>query len=295
MENNTYYDQQKLAVLNFISELPNFIVIVISAICTSSLVVWMDFMDSFICVFRAFLVILIARMLKSNLRYKYNYGIGKIEAFSSVVGDIILILSMILIAGFAVLDIFNPKQPSGLLIAVVPIKMISVGADAWFYYKQKKIFLKANTKVTKSELVNAQKNLAFDSLTLVTVFMLYVFRNVHMIGYVSPVFCLILSFTFIYYAVQSIRGGISELLDETAQESEQFQILKMLAKFHDRFDSLMSINTRYIGDKLNIDLTLGFEPETTYQQINAFVDDVYTELEKEIPNCQVNVVIAGSE
>ena len=43
---NKYENQQRVSFLNFIVELPNFVAVLISAIASGSLLVWMDFIDS---------------------------------------------------------------------------------------------------------------------------------------------------------------------------------------------------------------------------------------------------------
>lgn len=71
--------------------MPNFVAVTVSAIVSVSLIVWMDFVDSFCNVVNSGFVALLSRKLRRNLKYEYNYGVGKIEAISSLACDGILI------------------------------------------------------------------------------------------------------------------------------------------------------------------------------------------------------------
>ena len=135
--------QQRVSFLSFITELPNFIGVTISAILSGSLIVWMDFVDSFCNVLNCGLIALLYWKLRRNLKYEYNYGVGKVEAISSLACNGILMCGLIFMVISSINDLISPKEPSGLLIYVVILKVINVIFDA--------IFVKAHYKIRKEE------------------------------------------------------------------------------------------------------------------------------------------------
>ncbi|MDY5627869.1 MAG: cation transporter [Clostridia bacterium] len=137
--NNNYKKQQRVSFLNFLAELPNFVAVFVSAVLSGSLIVWMDFIDSLCKVADSGFVTLLSRKLKRDLKYEYNYGIGKIEAISSLCCEGILILGLFIIFASSAHELINPKPPSGLIVYVVLLKLINVAFDAFFLKEQYKI------------------------------------------------------------------------------------------------------------------------------------------------------------
>ena len=86
-QQSVYKKQQKLTGVQFLMELPNFAAICISAILSHSLLVWLDFIDSLGNVMSELLVIILSRKMCRDLRYEYNYGVGKIEAMTTLLCD----------------------------------------------------------------------------------------------------------------------------------------------------------------------------------------------------------------
>ena len=138
-------------VLAAIAILPNFIAVTVSAIISGSLIVWMDFVDSLGNVLNSGFVALLSRKLRRDLKYEYNYGVGKIEAISALACDGILICGLILMIISSVHDLISPKEPSGLLIYVVVLKVINVAFDTVFLRAQYKIKKEAKTAIATTE------------------------------------------------------------------------------------------------------------------------------------------------
>ena len=145
--NASYKSQQRVLFISFLVELPNFIAVTISAIISGSLIVWMDFVDSLGNVLNSGFVALLSRKLSRNLKYEYNYGVGKIEAISALCCDGILICGLVLMVISSVNDFILPKEPSRLLIYVVFLKVINVAFDTFFLQAQYKIKKQSRTTI----------------------------------------------------------------------------------------------------------------------------------------------------
>lgn len=292
--NNQYESQQKLSFLGFILELLNFVWVTVSALFSGSLIVWMDFIDSLCNVADAGLVTLLSRKLKQNLKYEYNYGIGKIEAISSLCCEGILIFGLMAVFASSIYELANPKQPSELLIYVVILKVLNVLGDVSFLRKQQKITKARESELTTAKFYSELKNLVFDAAALLSIFVCWVFRGYRASWYFSPVICIVIVCVFFVSAVMRMKKSVTVLTDRTLPEKEQLKILKVLSKFNDRYEEFGFLSSRVSGETTYIDLSIRFSGDTPYERIKTLCREISAEAEKQIPNSRVSIVI-GSE
>lgn len=288
---NKYKNQQRVSFLNFIAELPNFAAVFFSAIVSGSLLVWMDFIDSLCNVIDAGFVTLLSRKLKRDLKYEYNYGIGKIEAISSLCCEGILICGLLMMLISSVNELINPRQPSGLLIYVVLLKVINVSFDTFFLKEQYKIKKDGGSELTNAKFYSSLKCFSFDVVALVSILICWIFRGYRAVWYFSPVMCIILSVLFFATAVLRVRKSVGILTDRTLPEKEQLKILKVLSKFNDRYEEFEFLSSRMSGETVYIDLKIKFRDETTYIQLKNLCGEISREMEKQIKNSRVSIVI----
>lgn len=139
MSNKDGYEKQKnLSFIQFLAETPSFIAVLVSAILSKTILVFVDLLDSFGNILRTAMVTILSKKLSKDLRFEYNYGVGKIEAIASLICDGIVFFGLLLTLGFSVYSIIFPEQPSDLVIAVVGLKVINVSFDTAFFVKQRK-------------------------------------------------------------------------------------------------------------------------------------------------------------
>lgn len=290
----SYQNQQKVSLWSFLTELPNFVAVTISAIVSGSLIVWMDFVDSFCNVLNSGFVALLSGKLRRDLKYEYNYGVGKIEAISSLACNGILICGLIFMLVSSVNDLFSPKEPSGLLIYVVALKVINVAFDAVFLRAQYKIKKETKTAIATTEFHASLKSFLFDSVALVSILICWLFRDVHVVWYFSPVICIALSIWFFVGAIQRSRESVRMLTDRTLPEEEQMKIMSVLSGFHDRYEEFEFLSTRMSGNTAYIDLKLNFKSDTTYEEIKALCAEITEKIKEQIEDCSVSIVIDGN-
>lgn len=291
----SYQDQQKVSLWSFLTELPNFVAVTVSAIASGSLIVWMDFVDSFCNVLNSGFIALLSRKLRRDLKYEYNYGVGKIEAISALACDGILICGLILMIISSVHDLILPKEPSGLLIYVVFLKVINVAFDTYFLQAQYKIKKKSRTTIAITEFHTALKSFAFDTVALISLLICWLFRGIRAVWYFSPIICIALSIWFFVGAIQRSRESVQMLTDRTLPEAEQMKIMSVLSCFHDRYEKFEFLSTRMSGNTAYIDLKLNFDKNTTYGEINALCAEITAKMKEQIEDCRVSIVIDGDK
>lgn len=188
-----YKEQKKIAVIGILAEIPNFILILISAIVTGTLVIWLDFFDSFCNVSReSFVTGFSLKMEKNSVKYTRD-SVRRMEERSSLVIDIVMIAGVLASMAVAVFEIADPSPVSSSLFWVLLLKIVNVSFDAFFVIRQTGILKKDRSDFIISEFESYLKNLAFDGAVLVAVLLSVVFRSSEVSPYFSPVFTLVIA------------------------------------------------------------------------------------------------------
>ena len=292
MGNKTgYKQQQNLSIAQILAELPSFVAVLVSAILSRNLLVFIDLFDSFMYLISLSLVVVLSKKLTNDLRYEYNYGVGKVEAISSLLCDGIAFVGLLFALGLSVHEIISPEQPSDLVIAVVGLKVINVGFDIAFYVKQRNITKIHNSSISKANYAEALSALLFDSVALVSLFAMWLLRDNPIGVYISPVVSIFVAIYLMFGYVKRTRQSLIELTDKTLPEEDQMKILNILTRHYDSYSQFHSINSHKSGDTTRIDIHLSFEQDTTFEEILTLKKQMQEELDSLFGNCIVNIVV----
>ena len=286
-----YEDQKNLSFFQILAEAPSFIALLVSAIISNNLIVFIDLFDSFMYLISLSLVVIISRKLSKDLRYEYNYGVGKIEALSSLFCDGVALLGLLFAVGLSVYEIMFPDPTSNLVIAVVGLKVINVGFDVVFFVKQRKITKEHNNAISRANYAEALSSLLFDSVALVSLFVVWLFRNNAFGGYISPVVSIFIAIYLMLGSFKRVKQALRELTDKTLPEAEQMKMLNILTRYYDSYSDFHSINSQKSGDITTIDIHLSFEKNTTFEEIRALKTKMQEEFDSQFGNCIVNIVV----
>ena len=286
-----YKQQQNLSTVQILAELPSFVAVLVSAILSRSLLVFIDLFDSFMYLISLSLVVVLSKKLTKDLRYEYNYGVGKIEAISSLLCDGIAFFGLLIALGFSVHEIISPEQPSDLVIAVVGLKVINVCFDIVFYAKQRKITKIHNSAISKANYAEALSALLFDSVALVSLFAMWLLRDNPIGGYISPVVSIFVAIYLMFGYVTRTRQSLIELTDKTLPEENQMKILNILTRHYNSYSQFHSINSHKSGDTTRIDIHLSFDQDTTFEEILMLKKRMQEEFDSQFGNCIVNIIV----
>jgi divalent metal cation (Fe/Co/Zn/Cd) transporter len=286
-----YKQQQNLSVAQLLAELPSFVAVLVSAILSRNLLVYIDLLDSTMYLISLVLIVILSRKLTEDLRYEYNYGIGKIEAISSLLCDGMGFFGLLITLGFSVQAIIVPKQPSELVIAVVGLKTINVAFDTAFFVKQRKITRIHNSAISKSNYAEALSALLFDSIALVSLFVMWLLRDYPIGGYIAPVISIFVVIYLMVGYVRRIRQALTELTDKTLPEEDQMKILNILTRYYDSFSQFYSINSHKSGEITSIDIHISFEKNTTFEEILTLKKQMQDEFVSQFGNCSLNIIV----
>ena len=286
-----YEQQQNLSFAQIFAEVPSFVAVLVSAILSRNLLVYIDLLDSSMYLVSLVLIVILSKKLTKDLRYEYNYGVGKIEAIASLLCDSMGFLGLLITLGFSVQAIILPEQPSDLVIAVVGLMIINVAFDTAFFVKQHKITKIHNSAISKSNYAEALSALLFDSVALVSLFAMWLLRSNPIGGYIAPIVSIFVAIYLMNGYVKRIRQALTELTDKTLPEEEQMKILNILTHYYDSYSQFHSINSHKSGDVTRIDIHLSFDKDTRVEEVHRLQKQMQNEIANQIDNCIVNIIV----
>lgn len=241
------------------------------------------------------LIIFLSKKLRKDLRYEYNYGVGKIEAISSLFCDGMAFFGLLFTLGLSVHAIIVPEQPSDLVIAVVGLKVINVSFDTVFFVKQRKITKIHNSALSKANYAEALSSLLFDSVTLVSLFAIWLLRDNPIGSYISPVVSIFVAFYLMSGYIKRTRQSMDEITDKTLPEEQQMKILSILTQHYEDYSQFHSINSQKSGDITRIDIHLSFEKGTSVDEVISLKKKMQDELNQLFENCSANIIVEEAE
>ena len=292
MSNESGYSEQKnLSSIQLLAEVPTLIETLLSAFFSSALLLYVDLLDSLSYIIRYALIIILSKKLSKNLEFEYNYGIGKIEAISSLLCDGILLFGMFLTVCISIYSICFPSKPSDLLIGVAGFKLYDIIWDLAFFVKQRKIFKNHQSAIIEANYSAALGALLFDVIAFVSLIAMWLLRNNPIGGYISPVVSL---FAVVYLTVgcmKRVKTALNELTDKTLPEEQQMKILNTLTKHYNSYSQFHSIGSRKSGEVTMVDIRLSFEEDARVNEVANLQKQMQEELNNQLGNCVVNIIV----
>jgi len=289
--NDTYKSQQTVSVMTIISELPNLIILGVLAFFSGSFIMALDTFESAANVVQASLTYKLSKKMQGDASFKYDYGMGKIDAFGSFISASILFLGLTTILAGSINSLLNPSEPSGLLFFAILIKIINVAVDIFLLYKQSKVAKKVKTPMVQSALIFLRKDLLTDLVVLVTVAVAYIFRAFPLIVYFEPVVCILCVIYIAFQNVKQIRRAASNLLDKTLDETTQMQIINCVTRIWDNIDDFKGVRTRRSSHIIFIDLLVSFDGSKSYDEIYKVYEEFDKAIKEVLPDSVTSIVI----
>ena len=292
MSNESGYSEQKnLSSIQLLAEVPTLIETLLSAIFSSALLLYVDLLDSLGYIIRYALIIILSKKLSKNLQYEYNYGIGKIEAISSLLCDGIVLFGMFLTVCISIYSICFPSKPSDLLIGVAGFKLYDIIWDLAFFVKQRKILKKHQSAIIETNYSAALGALLFDVIAFLSLMAMWLLRDNPAGSYISPVVSI---FAVIYLTVgciERVKTALNELTDKTLPEEQQMKILNTLTKHYNSYSQFYSIGSRKSGEVTMVDIHLSFEEDARVEDVANLQKQMQEELNSQLGNCVLNIIV----
>ena len=290
MSKDVFLRQHKLALLLVLWRIPGVITSFLAAIASNSMIVWMEFIENVSIVAPGILLLIISAKLMKNLKFMFNYGIGKIEAITAQTCEIFDLAGLGCVLFFAVRKLICPGGERNLELALI-ISAVGLLIDLFILYREKLLTEKYHSRIVHTAFLSAKKEFVFDFITIFTLIIGIIFHNTKWIVYFSPIVCIILIIPFSIEIGHHLSSAVQELIDLTLDEESQLLIIKVLNEFYDSYELLGDIKSRVNGSYKNIDISLQFHPDMTYKEIRDISTKIKKRIDEEIGKCNVNINI----
>ncbi|SFB96688.1 cation transporter [Butyrivibrio sp. YAB3001] len=283
--------QQKLALLLLLWRIPGTVAAFIAATASDSMVLWLEFIENFSIVVPGIIILFLSQKLNKNLKFRFNYGTGKVEAIVALCCEVFDIAGLFCIVFFAVRKIIRGSSEEGDLFLALGVSILGVLIDFFIMKKERALFQKEHSRMLHTAYLSAQKEFGFDFISIATIAISIVFAKTSWIRFFSPVVSIIIAMFFGKMVLDYLRGAVIELADMTLDEESQLKIVKVLNEFFDAYETLGDVKSRVNGKNKIIDIGLEFRSDMTFEEVSDIVKRMKERITQELGECSVNIYI----
>lgn len=286
-----YAEARRLAMLLTVWQIPNIVTNLAAALANRSMVLWMEFIETLTIVLPALLLVAVVLFLRKDLKYQFNYGTGKIEAFTALIIEIFDIGGLLLIIILSIMNLAHAQEEYKSLLFAIVMEAIGVVVTAVIQFRLKRIIERRNNKIAETFYISIRKELFFGIISMVTLVVSIFDKHTFWSLYLSPIVCLVLTVPFFIMVCHHILFSARDLLDETLEEDLQLKILKILSEFFEEYTEIGDVRSRRSGEIIFIEIPLVFDEHRTFGEIQGVCRRMENRLKEEIGPCDVDIVI----
>jgi len=283
--------QSKIALFHFVIEIPYVIFAIVMAVMSHSLIMMMDAMNTTITLVHTGTLLVTAKKLQKDSLFRYDYGMGKIEAFGAFLAAVLLYIGFAVIIVSSAVAFFDHVHPSDILIIAIIMKVVALLIGVKFYVYHHKLLKQTHSKILSSGISLAKKGIWFEVISLSVLIISYTFRFFDWTVYFEPAACIILALYLMAKELKPAKEAVNDLLDRTADEDIQNKVLRCVTPVFDDFQEFRGIRTRQSGEIIYIDLLIGFSPDKKFADIDGLLKKLTESIHKEIPDGKVSIVL----
>lgn len=287
----TFKQKEKAILVSLIIGIVLLIPNIVAALTSNSLIMLTDVFHGASEVLAIFFAYIAIRKVSKGTNPDYNYGYGKMEAFSSLFIAVVIGISLIIILTSVIHGILKPEKLAGIGVLIgIAFNFIGFLINFWQWFKYNKI-----AKAAFSPIIEGQSNLyrskfIMDFGTTLTLTGGLVLGNLPFAHFIDPIGALVLSGFLCYSAYTLFSTSMDNLMDRTLEESLQTGILRVLAQHFDDYQNLHDIRSRRSGADVFIELYLEFDDHSGMEQVMHDIQAITADIKEIIRNCQVNII-----
>ena len=210
---NYYKVQGKLSLFMFIYEIPKFIILLYSSMELKAIIVWLEAIHCLGDTFNSLIVFLLCKILGKNKHELNDTKVEKIETIVGIVCDLAIVMGLCSMVFISVSDIIHPHKTNSNLFLVVPITIVSIIFDTIFLKRQKAVLANDDHILAKTELSTCVEDILFDSIELVSLLIIVIFKRDRFTRYLAPLLCILISIVAIHESIIRIANQ-KELLNK---------------------------------------------------------------------------------
>lgn len=188
----------------------------------------------------------------------HNYGYGKIENVTEAIEGVVLIGLALAMSVQAMLHMVHPGEVHSPLIGLIG-SSLGVAINFWGSAFIMKLAKQTASPALKAEGLHFRLE-GYISLTITLSFaVVMVMQKASLLTlatYVDPIATLLVSTAIAVPSVRLLKEAYMKLLDASIGEESQMDVIKALARHHERYCDFNNIRTRSAGRKQFVDIHL---------------------------------------
>lgn len=280
-----------MAILMIIWRLPDFVTSFLAAVMSGWMVVWMEFIESTSLLIPGLILAILSWKLGKNLKYKFNYGTGKVEAITALCCEVFDIAGLLCILFLSIRELIRPEAEGREMLQALGLSVVGLLIDIYILWREKKILEHGYSRMLHTAYLSSKKELGFDIISVISLVIGIVFKDKWWIVYFSPTVCIVIAIPFVFFVAQHMRDSIIELTDLTLDEDSQLKILKVMSEFYDSYEEMGDIKSRINGEDRHIDIELKFRADLSYSQVSEVADNISERIKDVLGESDTNIVI----
>jgi len=226
---------------------------------------------------------------------KYNYGLERLEVFTSFICDLIISFTMLILLGSSIYGLICPTKPDDSLMWFTVLKSFNTAFDIYFLINGIIIVRKRKSRLNETEANNYLNNLIHDALILVACIICYFLRDKDVSAYLSSAVGLVSILYFLYTYFKHIRALRKELSDVSIPIKAQDELLDIVLNNRDNIKKIHGVSCHTLNGILYVDITISFQNDTTYEVQHNFLKNVKKEIQEKHPKAIVRLVIEEND
>ncbi|MDD5484040.1 MAG: cation diffusion facilitator family transporter [Kiritimatiellae bacterium] len=223
----------------------------------------------------------------------HNYGYGKIENVTEAIEGVVLIGLALAMSVQALMHIVKPGEVHAPFIGMAA-SFLGVVINFWGAGFILKLAKKHASPALRAEGIHFRLE-GFISLAITLSFALVlIFNNAGFLtlaDYVDPVVTLLVSALIAFPSARLLREAFVKLLDASIGEPSQMDVIKALARHHERYCDFRNIRTRSAGRKQFVDIHLVMPEHMSVKKAHQIITELKHDIAAAVSESEVTVHI----
>lgn len=287
-----YKKQAALSAFHFLTEAVNLVIVIVTAITSRSLIIWLDFINSLGNTMRVGLMAVFSRSMTKKRKPMNEADLVKSESRIAFFCNGLVLVGLIVTFILSIIQIIQPKDASESMLWAIMFKFFCVVFDTPILVMQYKIRKQNNNQVTTSGFIGAVTAFLFDAVALLSVCIVFFTRNVPGCEYISPILSLIIAVVLMVICIREIIDSVHALKNKLVSYQTKIRILSIIDDNFKNTDIFEDINPRYSQETIFIDISLKLDNEKQEMSVKQIAQTLQEKFGEEIDNCVVTLTVA---
>ncbi len=233
----------------------------------------------------------IAKKLYDSRTNQYEHRMGKFESLGSVIGMLILYLTLLFVVVLSIIKLAHPEPISEPTLFSVLLIVWCFGYGCIMLFnciKQQRI---NNTKVLQGQFIQLLRGLINWVICAIVAILGEFAPNAPFAPYVEPIACIIIVIMIAYLSFHVIRDSVYDLLDVSPDRELPMKILKTLTDCYELYDGFETYRIRTIRDTVIIELYLSHNRDLPVAEAMRRNAAIHLAMESAISDSVVQIIM----